>query len=68
MEENLIGLIHGGVASGLFGLYMKGVLPVGGHLKKREGNEGSRGHSKVIQAHYHVVWNKELEYSGDVTV
>lgn len=68
MEENLIGLIHGGVASGLFGLYMKGVLPVGGHLKKREGNEGSRGDSKVIQAHYHVVWNKELEYSRDVTV
>lgn len=26
----------GGMASGLFGLYVKGVLPVGGLLTKRE--------------------------------
>lgn len=62
-----MGLMLGGVTSGLFGLYVNGVLPVGGLLTEREGNEGGRSHSKVTQAHYHV-WNKELEYRGDVTV
>lgn len=51
----------GGVASGLVGLYVKGVLPGGGLLAKREGNEGGRSQGKVTQAHYHVVWNRVLD-------
>lgn len=63
-----MGLMLGGVASGLFGLYVNGVLPAGGLLTEREGDEGGRSHSEVTQAHCHAVWNKELEYRGDVTV
>lgn len=50
-----MGLMLGRVASGLFGLYVNGVLPVGELLTEREGDEGGRSHSKVTQAQCHVV-------------